>query len=1155
MMAEMLLRSGSLRLCNTAWLRLLAVLALVAFAGMAQASTYAFRSDTYSWETTANTITAWDQTCTGYPVDDDKVTLNFSGGFTFTFAGTAYSSVRVLSNGMLQFGTDNGFHRTYTNTTLPAAAPGAYGGCVATTPTNVLMGYWVDLNPKTGGSVTWEQKGSAPNRYFVVSWNAVPQYGTSTPYTFQILLYENGEFKYQYGNANASGSNATIGVQVSSSDYTLYSYKSGYNANGSAIRWFVASGSPTRVANYRFDEFSYAGTVGEVIDSSGNSHNGTAVGSVQTTASGYVCRALDIPANTSSTTQAVDTLLSVSSLLGSDGSIDFWFRSNVVWTTNRAAVLFDASTDSTRPFYLMRAAGGALTLAVSDSAGKILTASTAAQSFAAGTWVHVAATWRLSSGTNASVLRVYVNGTQLAVTNGTTNGVIDPSIGTLFFGDNASNFTPSGGSVNSANGQIDEADVYNYEISSVELSADMAVSHSCSLLHHVEIRGSASGLTCTPTTWTIAACQDSACTSAYTGGVVGTLSATGTGMTTTWPDGTTFTIPSGSSTANLRMQLVTAGSVSVGASGLSPSASSATTCNFGSPSCTFTAADSGLLFDVPDHRAEVATTFTVSAVKKADNSLACTPAFASTSKSVNFRCSYSNPTSGSLPVRLAGQTSGGAWNTAQALNSGNSSSAACDGTGQSVPLYFNSSGVATARLQYADVGLLTINGTYTGSGTDAGLSMLGSDTFTAAPSSFGWSGVPSGNIAAGSAFSATVTAYNAASAATPNFGRETTAQNPTVTFARVTPTGAGASNGTFTAGAVGSFTSGAATVSGMAWSEVGTGDLTASLAGYLSSGLSVTGATSGGAVHVIPHHFDVISVTPGCGSFTYAGLQPNSGQNFSLQVTARNASGATTTNYDASLGSAASRAVTFSEVSSAAGSLSSGPHIAAAAFAAGSGSGSANFSLASKTPATVPTLTVRAIDTDGVSSANGSPVKEGSVALRSGRLRIANAFGSEKSALVISANTDYWTGSAWAVNSADSCTVVPASAIAESNVRSGTGASASWTTTASGFTITSGASPTTSSAAGAFTLSAPSGGSTGSIDLAVNLGSAATDQSCLNNHPSTTGANLPWLRSRNGAGPAAACSGSPWDRDPSAHASFGIYSPETQKTVHVRDIF
>ena len=60
-----------------------------------------------------------------------KATLTFTGGFTFTFAGTKYSSVRVLANGGLQFGADTGFMRNYTNSNLPAGNATAQSGCAA----------------------------------------------------------------------------------------------------------------------------------------------------------------------------------------------------------------------------------------------------------------------------------------------------------------------------------------------------------------------------------------------------------------------------------------------------------------------------------------------------------------------------------------------------------------------------------------------------------------------------------------------------------------------------------------------------------------------------------------------------------------------------------------------------------------------------------------------------------------------------------------------------------------------------------------------------------------------------------------------------------------------------------------------------------------
>ena len=1124
------------------WLAPLVAVLVLSVAVPACAATYTFRSDSFSWETAANTVT-WDKTCTDYPNDDDKATVNFTGGFTFTYAGTAYSSVRILSNGMLQFGADTGFFRNYTNANLPAGNATTQPGCTAGAASNLMMVYWADMNPGASGSgnVTWEQKGTAPNRYFVVSWNSVYQYATSTPYAFQVILYENGQFKYQYGNSNATGSQATIGVQVSTTDYTLYSYNSGYNANGSAIRWFIPSGAPARLAEYRMDEYAWSGHVGEVVDSSGNSNNGVRVGSAQTVSTGHVCRAEDIPANTTTASSAVDTVLDVNSGIGSTGSLSFWVRSNVVWTNATAAMLMDATTSATRPFYLMRNGGGALRFSVSDSAGTIVTATTAAQSFAAATWVHVAATWRLGTGTNQTTLRIYINGALATTAIATTNGSLDASLGTLFVGDNRSTATPTGATVNSANGQIDELRVYNFEISAAEIALDIAQTHSCAPpLDHLAIQhASGTGVSCTPSTVTVVACQDSACTTQYTGGVTGTMS--NVGGTVNWPSGNGFSIAAGSGTATVSFQQTVAGSTLLAATSTSPIATGLTTCNFGSPSCTFTTSDSGLLFDVPVHVADtLLNNVKVSAVRKSDSSPGvCVPAFASVSKAVTFKCGYVNPSSGTWPVKVGGV----------ALNSAGNVNGACDATGRAVTLAFDATGAATTTVQYADVGQVQLNASYTGSGTsEAGLSMTGSDTFIAAPKDFAFSAVTGPLIKAGKTFSATVTARNASGTATPNFGRESPAAAVALTFTRASSMGSNAANGTFT-GSLGSFSGGVATATNLVWSEVGIGDLSAALTtgDYLNSGVAPlvapNGSTTGtgGAVgRFVPDHFDV-AVTPACNAaFTYAG------QPFTVQMTARNgaATPATTLNYDASGFTAQtwSKAGTLSDAGNlGVGSFGGTASVPASAFTRGVGSVSTPaYTYTSKlTPQN--TLVVRAADAD----ASSAGFAEGSTILRSGRLRLSNAWGSEKTALQVAVQAQYWSGKAWVLNNADNCTMVPATAASKSNAIDSKGASSSaMNNSLSSITIANGQAN--------LTVSPASPTATGSLDIALNLGVGAgtTDQSCAGGtRPTSTGAQVAWLRSQNGG-----CS-TLWDRDPSARVTFGIYSPESTKTVHARELF
>jgi MSHA biogenesis protein MshQ len=69
------------------------------------------------------------------------------------------------------------------------------------------------------------------------------------------------------------------------------------------------------------------------------------------------------------------------------------------------------------------------------------------------------------------------------------------------------------------------------------------------------------------------------------------------------------------------------------------------------------------------------------------------------------------------------------------------------------------------------------------------------------------------------------------------------------------------------------------------------------------------------------------------------------------------------------------------------------------------------------------------------------------------------------------------------------------------------------------------------------TLAAPSGGRTGSLDVAIALGANTTDASCLSWTPAvaaTAGANLNAMR-------GAWCGSASALRDPSARATWGLY--------------
>lgn len=722
-------------------------------------------------------------------------------------------------------------------------------------------------------------------------------------------------------------------------------------------------------------------------------------------------------------------------------------------------------------------------------------------------------------------------------------------------------------------------------------------------LDHVEITTTVTtGVTCQATTYTVKACGDSSCSTLYTGGLSGSLSITGTGITVVYPAGAGFSIASGSSSATVQAQVTSAGTATVGAAGLSvtPGNSQPVFCGLGVPAaagnaCSFTSADSGFLFDVPNHRSAVAQAMTITAIKKSGGT--CGAAFSGL-KSVSFKCAYANPSTGTLPVLVGGT----------AVNAGGNAAAACDATGSARSLVFDTNGQATTTAQYNDAGQVSLTASYVGSGADAGLTLTGTDSFVVAPSGFTVSGTPAA-VRAGQAFSLGATAVNALGNATPNFGRETVAEKPLLSFYRAKPSGSAAVDGLFTAAAAGSASGGAFTFSGSKWTEVGRAEATLRLSSgnYLSSGLSVAkttgawtlcavqGATCtlpGGVTATVlfdagnnkftyrhgvsgslscvaasfavdpdssaikscsyavetgsrtadagtllfqPDHL-AVAVTDACSSFTYAG------QPFGVSVSALNAAGNTTLNYDGTANTSPNfaRTIAFTEASGNGSGSLAGATMAATAFTAGVGSLGSGPAYGFTAKLTSPqTITLRATDTDGISS---SGYAEGSANLRSGRLVLSNAFGSDKLPLQLPIQLQYWSGKSWVLNSADACTTIPTSAVLRPLAINHNGTPALWTSAVSSIDFSSGT--------GSITLAAPSPSGTGSLDITVHLGSgAALDQSCLGTHLSATGAGLPWLRSR--AGSCAAT----WDRDPSARATFGVYAPETRRSIHLRELF
>ncbi|MBA3022931.1 MAG: LamG domain-containing protein [Sideroxydans sp.] len=332
--------------------------------------------------------------------------------------------------------------------------------------------------------------------------------------------------------------------------------------------------------------------------------------------------------------------------------------------------------------------------------------------------------------------------------------------------------------------------------------------------------------------------------------------------------------------------------------------------------------------------------------------------------------------------------------------------------------------------------------------------------FVVAPHHFGISAVTAGPIKAGNDFSATVTAYNSAATATPNFGKEETPESVTITFSKCQPTGTSSSAGTFSSGTIPAFANGATTVGTLNWSEVGNGDLTATLGSgsYLLSGLTASGNTSASGIvcdngtgtaiagtvgNFVPHHFNTYVIAPmttcPTGQSCPVAGWAYSGQTLTVNVSAANASDAITVNYDGTANTSPNfaKAVTLTAWDAAGSTTTQDPpaadpgalssaSVAAGAFNQGStilGTPAAPAYTFAISPTAPTDIYLRAADADA-SSLRSVPATsiEGGVKVVSGRIKISNNYGSELLPLTMNVTAQFYGGANWLTSNTDDAT-------------------------------------------------------------------------------------------------------------------------------------
>ncbi|MEP4891251.1 MAG: DUF6701 domain-containing protein [Aliiglaciecola sp.] len=239
-------------------------------------------------------------------------------------------------------------------------------------------------------------------------------------------------------------------------------------------------------AFYQFNQLEWDGS-NSVLDSSAKNNHGSPIGSVLPFSySAGTCRLLNVPRNTSSSVRdAVDTQLDLNQV-GNAGSIAFWYRSNLSWSNSTKRQLLDASNQapSQDKYFFLSLGGGTLQFGIEDDQDYDFTAERTGLSYAADQWVHITITWDLSS----KRIQIYEiaggSGTVLSRTDNNIRSIMG-NMGTLYIGDNRTNYIVHDGTGNSANGQFEDVRIYDYKLSNSQVLSLASTEPECEDLDSV----------------------------------------------------------------------------------------------------------------------------------------------------------------------------------------------------------------------------------------------------------------------------------------------------------------------------------------------------------------------------------------------------------------------------------------------------------------------------------------------------------------------------------------------------------------------------------------------------------------------------------------------------------------------------------------------
>jgi hypothetical protein len=137
-----------------------------------------------------------------FPNADDSYTTAIGIGFNFKFYENTYSQLYIGTNGIVVFSPTTAYF-------LEALIP------EDTYPNAFLAAFADDLLVGGGnnGKVYYQTRGVSPDREFVIEWYQVTSVTQPDTLTFEIVLHENGDIRFQYLDLNGVVTRAEVGIE------------------------------------------------------------------------------------------------------------------------------------------------------------------------------------------------------------------------------------------------------------------------------------------------------------------------------------------------------------------------------------------------------------------------------------------------------------------------------------------------------------------------------------------------------------------------------------------------------------------------------------------------------------------------------------------------------------------------------------------------------------------------------------------------------------------------------------------------------------------------------------------------------------------------------------------------------------------------------